>query len=127
MKKFNFFLLVAGLQACTTPAIDTAESNSYVAVSGRISNTGLFVDCILDSFKPLESQWPSPRNVQQQVRSDRVIIDTSLGVAPKVHISRVEVSNDGNAQIKILNDRYTFLSSKDPELEAFNFCVNQDF
>ena len=125
MKKFNFFLLVAGLQACASPAIDTAASNSYVAASGSVSNTGLFVDCVLDRLKPLESQWPSPRAVQQQVRSDRVIIDTSLGLSPVVQITRIEVLNNGNAQIEILNEQLTFLSSKDPEREAFKSCVDQ--
>jgi hypothetical protein len=113
------------LSGCATPAIDTAESNSYVAASGSVSNTGLFVDCILDRLKPLESQWPSPRSVKQQVRSDRVIVDTSVGVGPVIHITRIEVANNGNAQIKILNERVTFLSSKDPEREAFESCVNQ--
>ncbi len=125
MKKLNCFLLLAGLQACASPAIDTAASNTYVAASGNVSNTGLFVDCVLDRLTPLKSQWPSPRTIQQQVRSDRVIIDTSLGVAPVVQITRIEVLNNGNAQIEFLNEQLSFLSSKDPELEAFKFCVDQ--
>lgn len=121
-KRLGLMLVVFGVQGCY-PTAEMTEKFP-VAVSGTVSDTGKFQDCMLDHLNPMEGWLTNRRDVQQEIRSDRTTIDTSVA-AGTVQLSRTEIFKNGKVQIRIADYINVSMIDRSPERNAFSTCLNK--
>ena len=126
MLRLYFFVLAVTLQACTTIVHPTAESSKdFPIVSlAKVSNTDVFSDCMLSTLNSMKRYAVNYRTIQQEVRIDRTIIDTAIANGD-IQVSRTEIFDDGNVQIRTLNYVKIYRLDLSYELKAFKACVDK--
>jgi hypothetical protein len=116
------FLAALAVQGC----YPTAESTDDFPVVAKTTVTSVpgFRDCMMDGLNPMEGWVLNRRDVQQEVRSDGVRIDTSVA-AGGIQLSRTEIFDDGKAHIRIASYYSVSLIDRSPERDIFDQCAKR--
>lgn len=114
------FLTCFSLAGCY-PTVQSTEDFPVYA-SATVMDTAKFQDCMLDGLSPMRGWLTSRRMVEQQVRSDRVIIDTFVG-GSLIQLSSTEIYPNGQVRIRIADYMNVALIDRSSETDVFNNCV----
>lgn len=121
MLRVSAVILSCFILAGCYPTVKSTEDFPVYA-SATMMNAAEFQDCMLDGLNPMRGWLTSRRMVEQQVRSDRVIIDTLAG-GSLIQLSRTEIYPNGQVRIRIADYMNVALIDRSPEIDVFNNCV----
>lgn len=124
MKEIGTLFAAAMLLLGCYPTADDPVAFRLEA-KANVSDTVSFQDCMLEGLSELEGSQYFARTVRQQIRSNKMRIDT-FGAGNSVQLTRTEIENNGSAQIYVADYLNVALISKDPELRIFGLCTESN-